>query len=290
MAEFKWEELILRFPHLAERILEKLDNQSLVRCRFVGQSLKDLIDDKNYPWKRIVQQKILKYGNSLLHAAVESCQSEMFQKMFNEETEKSPKNQWNETPFHFACKLGHFDIAEVIVKNSTKLNIDLNVKDCSGFTGFHLACNFGQTKVVELLIKNYSAKMISYGATGFELFCLEGQPETDSDQLKIDFNIKDKYGWTGFHWACERDRIEIVELLIKNSAEKNIFLNAKDDFGWTTGFHLACKKGRKRIVELLINSPECLDLNAKSKDGRTGYQLAKIFSNFDIVELIESNA
>ena len=135
--------------------------------------------------------------------------------------------------------------------------------------------------------------MINFGATCFELVCLEGQPETDSDseidsdQLKIDFNIKDKYGWTGFHWACERDRIEIVELLIKNSAEKNIFLNAKVDFGWT-GFHLACNKGRKRIVELLINSPECLDLNAKSKDGRTGYQLAKIFSNFDIVELIES--
>ena len=135
--------------------------------------------------------------------------------------------------------------------------------------------------------------MINFGATRFELVCLEGQPETDSDseidsdQLKIDFNIKDKYGWTGFHWACERDRIEIVELLIKNSAEKNIFLNAKVDFGWT-GFHLACNKGRKRIVELLINSPECLDLNAKSKDGRTGYQLAKIFSNFDIVDLIES--
>ena len=135
--------------------------------------------------------------------------------------------------------------------------------------------------------------MINFGATGFELVCLEGQPETDSDseidsdELKIDFNIKDKYGWTGFHWACERDRIEIVELLIKNSDEKNIFLNAKDDFGWT-GFHLACKSGRKRIVQLLINNPECMDLNAKSKDGRTGFQLAKIFSNFDIVELIES--
>ena len=135
--------------------------------------------------------------------------------------------------------------------------------------------------------------MINFGATGFELVCLEGQAETDSDseidsdQLKIDFNIKDKYGWTGFHWACERDRIEIVELLIKNSDEKNIFLNAKDDFGWT-GFHLACKSGRERIVQLLINNSGSLDLNAKSKDGRTGLQLAKIFSNFDIVELIES--
>ena len=148
MNEFKWEELTLRFPHLAEGILEKLDNQNLVRCRLVGLSIKDLIDDKNYPWKRIVQQKILKYGNSLLHVAVERGQSEIFQKMVNEETEKNPKNRWNETPFHFACKLGNFNIAEVTVKNSTKLNIDLNVKDCSGFTGFHLACNYGQTKVI----------------------------------------------------------------------------------------------------------------------------------------------
>ena len=149
------------------------------------------------------------------------------------------------------------------------------------------------TQVVELLLKNHSAKMINFGATGFEVVCLEEQPETDSDseidsdQLKIDFNIKDRYCWTGFHWACERDRIEIAELLIKNSDEKNIFLNAKDDFGWT-GFHLACKSGREKIVQLLLNNSGSLDLNAKSKDGRTGIQLAKIFSNFDIVELIES--
>ena len=135
--------------------------------------------------------------------------------------------------------------------------------------------------------------MINFGATGFELVCLEGQPETDSDseidsdQLKIDFNIKDRYCWTGFHWACERDRIEIAELLIKNSDEKNILLNVKVDFGWS-GFHLACKSGRERIVQLLINNAGSLDLNAKSKDGRTGFQLAKIFSNFDIVDLIES--
>ena len=148
MAEFKWEEFNLRFPHLAEEILEKLDNQNLVRCRLVGLSMQILIDYKNYPWKRIVKQKNLKYGNSLLHVAAQRGLLKMFQKMFNEETEKNPKNRWNETPFHFACKLGHLDIAEVIVKNSTKLKIDLNVKDCSGFTGFHLACNYGQTKVI----------------------------------------------------------------------------------------------------------------------------------------------
>ena len=44
----------------------------------------------------------------------------------------------------------------------------------------------------------------------------------------------------------------------------------------------------ENIVQLLLNNSGYLDLNAKSKDGRTGFQLAKIFSNFDIVELIES--
>ena len=148
MDGFQWNKIISSFPHIAEAIFERLDDQSLISCRLVEKSWKNLIDGRNYPWERIVKKNDLEDGNTYLHLAAKYGQTEMFENIFNKETEKNPKNQWNETPFHFACKLGHFNIAEVIVKNSTKLNIDLNVKDCSGFTGFHLACNYGQTKVI----------------------------------------------------------------------------------------------------------------------------------------------
>ena len=39
------EEVISRFPHLAEKIVKDLDDQNLAKCREVGRSLKEIIDD-----------------------------------------------------------------------------------------------------------------------------------------------------------------------------------------------------------------------------------------------------
>ena len=38
MDGFQWTEFILRFPHLAEKIFEGLDDQSLATCRLVEES------------------------------------------------------------------------------------------------------------------------------------------------------------------------------------------------------------------------------------------------------------
>ena len=45
MAKFKREEFNLRFP--------QLDNKSIGQCKLVGQSLKKVISDQDYPWIRI---------------------------------------------------------------------------------------------------------------------------------------------------------------------------------------------------------------------------------------------
>jgi ankyrin len=90
-------------------------------------------------------------------------------------------------------------------------------------------------------------------------------------------NAKDSCGRTGYHLACQRSQVEIVELMIKNSVECNIDLNAKNEYDGKTGFHYACVKGRKvKLVELLIkNSVECnIDLNAKDFSGKTGFHYA----------------
>jgi len=114
----------------------------------------------------------------------------MFEKIFNEVTEKNPGNENNKmcekTPFHVACEKRHVRIAEFILKNSIENNINLNSEvgwdgwppRNRGFTGFHYACQRGQVEIVELLIKN-------------------------SVECNVDLNAKDKYeGKTGFHYAC----------------------------------------------------------------------------------------
>ena len=47
--------LILRFPQVVEQIFEQLDDKSLVECRKVEKLWQKFIDERNYPWIRIVE-------------------------------------------------------------------------------------------------------------------------------------------------------------------------------------------------------------------------------------------
>merc|ERR1719483_2061675 len=80
------------------------------------------------------------------------------------------------TGFHYACRSGHIEIVELLIKNSVELNFNLNAKANNGFTGFHYACFNGHVKMVELLIQNsvefhinLNAKNENRGLTGYAL-------------------------------------------------------------------------------------------------------------------------
>ena len=53
--------LIVRFPAIAEMIFNQLENCSIANCRKVNESWRSFIDDQKLPWIR----KILKFSGSL---------------------------------------------------------------------------------------------------------------------------------------------------------------------------------------------------------------------------------
>ena len=53
-SSIKMENLIFKFPHLPEKILQKLENKSLFKSREVARSWQNTIDERNYPWLSIV--------------------------------------------------------------------------------------------------------------------------------------------------------------------------------------------------------------------------------------------
>ena len=105
------EEAFLRFQHLPEQILEQLDNESLANSRVVAISWREFIDDREYQWKR-------------------------FMKIIAELIEKS---SFGQTALHLACEKGQVEIAEMIVMNSAKLNIDWNAKNFYGIPYRHIS-------------------------------------------------------------------------------------------------------------------------------------------------------
>ena len=103
------EDLIIRFPFVAQEIFEKLDNKSLTKCREVSKLWKDFIDERNYPWIRIVKIPTIQTGsgNTFLHLSAKTGQIEMFETLFSDlELVKNRKNEWR-TISHFLTNLAN---------------------------------------------------------------------------------------------------------------------------------------------------------------------------------------
>ncbi|XP_019647742.1 PREDICTED: death-associated protein kinase 1-like [Branchiostoma belcheri] len=135
---------------------------------------------------------------------------------------------YGDTALHVACRGGHDEVVELLIKNQA----DLNVTNQNGDTGLHVACRVDYDKVVELLIRN-----------------------------RADLLMTNKKGDTGLHVACRRGNVKLVQLLIKNQADPNVTNKTGD-----TGLHVACRERHGKVVELLIRNRA--DLLITNKDNK----------------------
>ena len=122
---------ISRFIHIAEEILEQLDNKSLMSCREVSKSWQESIDQKKISWIRLVNMPtILNSGNRYLHLTAKIGQIELFNNILESEEIKDPKNTYGVTPFHIVSSYGHLKLVEILILKSATKIIEENL--CSG--------------------------------------------------------------------------------------------------------------------------------------------------------------
>ena len=241
-------DLIPRFPHLMEKILQKLENKDLAKSREVARLWQDVIDGKNYPWLRIVEIPTLlslTRKHTYLHLAAQHNQIDMFKVILDSEPDKNLVNGDGYTPFLWSCLFGSVNIVELLLKKSDELKIDLSRKNHLGNTAFHSACIGGSSELVELIMKN-------------------------TQKLKIDLNDRNDYLTTGFDYACVRGHLDIVKMLIKNSKSMNIELNTID-IHYRNAFHYACILNHLELAEILMKESTRLDVNAQDKWGQTAF-------------------
>ena len=262
--------VMLRFPHLAKEILQKLDNKGMAKSREVEQFWKQFIDERDYPWLRVVNiPSILTSGNNYLHLAAGHGQIDVFEMLLYEDKNTDLKNGFDETPFIIACSKGHMNIVAMLLKKSDGLKINLNQRtnynDCAtrihhtGVTGFHLACLNGHSEIAEMIMNA-------------------------SSRLKINLNIKDKWGETAFLLACMMGHAKIAKTIINNSSKLKIDLSTKEFGQKDLMFNCA------RVVEMLIEQSEChkIDLTSKNDCGENGYQIAEYYENTEVMNLIKT--
>ena len=82
---FDINEIILRFPHMIEQLLQKLDNKGLARSREVSRTWQKLIDRKMCLWLRIVNiPTILSNGNTYPRLAAKHGQIDITNQFLTE--------------------------------------------------------------------------------------------------------------------------------------------------------------------------------------------------------------
>ena len=132
-------------------------------------------------------------------------------------------------PLHSACKHGHKDIIELILKNQDRLKLNLNALD--GIvseltqTAFHHICSHGDEDLLKLFLKlTENNKTIDFNTKNLveqsALFMYVTNPSVVSlllkyhDQINLDLNTKDRFGRTPLQWACIEGCWESVKILM----------------------------------------------------------------------------
>lgn len=137
-----------------------------------------------------------------------------------------------ETPLHVAALNGHTAIVELLLGHA---DIEVNLRDPTGYTPLHSAVSYNYTSIVELLL----------GYAG------------------IDVNLRHPTGHTPLQSAILYDNTSIVKLLL-NCAD--IDVNTRDN-GGRSPLHRAVQFGRTSILKLLWAHPN-IDLDSKDNEGR----------------------
>lgn len=174
-------------------------------------------------------------GDTPLHEACLHGEKEIFYVLLSKMIEKSVglelgsqerkinlviKNRLGLTPFHFACRGGHLEIAEKLYDHSDNSEALVRETDKEGATALHLACQKDQPNVVEFLLSKGANVFADKndGMTPVHIASKHGCVEVMNSLLKhdvtIDVNVRDRYEQTPLHFAAEYGEVEMIQLLL----------------------------------------------------------------------------
>ena len=188
------EDVILRFPHLAEKILDSLESKSLTTCREVSRSWDNFVSRKKFflirfiekvvvffhvlgdDWKKVFKKATtetimdlrhevgifylrpgLHYHKGLTpsHVAAGTGNLKLLKLIENIAKSKNPKDEQGLSLLHYAAQNGHFNIVEhVMTKEISPLSEDKSCKVCGSETPLERAYKKDYWQICEYILEN----------------------------------------------------------------------------------------------------------------------------------------
>merc|ERR1719228_2234474 len=257
------EEVIWRFPLIASKIFEELDDFSLAKCKETSRLWGNFIDNERFNKNRIKQMmadKVKEKGNlrgelSQIHAAAMCGQARMVMAILEQEVIKNPPNNRKITPLHLAAENGFLSICEYIVERTD----DKNPPDEIGRTPLHFAAQNGHLRICKLIIE--------------ELIRNNSEDKNPKDY---------RFGQTPLHNAAKNGHVEICKLITENVIEKN-----PKDYSGTTPFYIAASWGKTEVLMFLMENVGEEYVNQRDPCGSTPLEIAKIMISPEVMKQVQ---
>ena len=222
----------LRFPHIADKLLEYLDNQNLVKFRLINRTWSNFIDDMTLTWKPCPWNRIMEMyheNTNEWRTFLTNCQTSygIFadytrNKMLQEDWEKWVEGKLDLTPLHIAAITGQIEkFLEIFNEIGEK-----NPGDFRQTTVLHIIAAKGYQELCEMIMREIIAK-----------------------------NPKNVYNVVPLHLAAKNGHYEICRLILDNvmNVTDETNLVPKDHLKYhDSPFYLALTSGHLNICQLFI--------------------------------------
>jgi ankyrin repeat protein len=186
-------------------------------------------------------------GNSLVHLAVISKDSNMLQLLLEHFAEINTSNEAGMTPFHLAVQEGELAIVKLLIDNKAKTS----TINSAGNAAIHTATKSKNIELVKLIIS----------------------------EIPTDVNLKDQKGLSPFLLAVKDGNFALIQYFLKNKANL-----ADTSHSGLTATQLTMSSDSLKTLDFLIKKGA--KLNQVTKDGQSLLHLAAQAGSLNIIKFL----
>ena len=268
------EELFLRFPHLSEKIFDKLNNGSLSKSREINKSWNSYLSDEKWYEIRILKTMMIEMCPDIgdnVRKITNKWPRETIRDLKKAVCQLNEKKQWSNgrllkqiwlaricvwpkirasqgPPVHFAAAVGHQLFFETLF--NVLGNNDKNPRNNFGETPLHFAAMNGH-----LLVCKYIMEQVT------------------------DKNPRADYGRTPLHYAAMNGHLPVCEYIMEQATDKNPRDNDR-----ITALHFAAWNGHLAVCKYIME--QVTNKNPRDNDGKTPLHYAKEEGHWHVCEYI----
>lgn len=165
----------------------------------------------------------------------------------------SEAKSYHDPPLLTSCNCGNFEMVKMLCEHGA----NINQQSMRNQNALEAACNHGDIAIVQFLI-DHGANVKMCDSNALTVASEKGYLEIAQLLLAHGADVRGGSPYkTPMQAACYGERIQVVELLLKNGAEVSVTA-----FGYGSTLNNACHTRNTDMVDLLLNAG--LDVNAQT--------------------------